>query len=758
MVHAVPLHPNEQRSRGLEIFDLTEADRGAVEATERRIIQWLTNRTATPEEGPVAACVVRRDDRCSTLVVIDSGGGERSDLARYTRALAALYTLIVRASARGPATDGSDSGAFGATISVPMTAIESRCERGSPTIGVRLGSDLRARSSRLATRLATSELAVHVAAAALLAARIAGSESVTIVVDRVLAEATIDRSPRTIGTAQLLLTVDLAEPLTGADLVRRAGRAVLACTPGPGNGSDVQRGPVIKLSLAQPVAQTSIDFAGVETFVPVVGDPDVDLRLEWLGSGGQRAALPAQESADAYETLLDSLVDEADAPTDLLEWVPEPHKALLKRWNGATLGPASPSRLEDVVGRGDGPLGLARIDAIAERLQERGVRAGQCVAVQSSASDDTLAAHLGVLRCGAICMPLDPSLDDHARRNRLRFGAADLLWVCDSLGDDASWELQPLNPAPGPDSGATQEPARADPDPGPSPPAGTAYCIVEPGAAGGLTRTWLGHDCLCRTLQTFANCLALRSSDRLLVLADRVDFAVFEALAAHAVGAQVDRVEPRDARDAVDLARLVAAAAPTLIVASQCAWRHLMAAQWRAGPGVRGWIPESWLDARLARYLVLAFEDVRYYQGALAAGSWSTAGRLEAGDPRLIDADVGDDEGSWRPIGMTLPNRSAWVLDHRGRLCPFGVEGDLWLGGESIASGHHGSEPGSTSPFRPDLLGERRGRKLIRAGFRARYRASGVVERRDRDRVIGIDASTLADSPIAARVTAPSES
>ncbi|MET0507012.1 MAG: hypothetical protein ABWZ78_02370, partial [Burkholderiaceae bacterium] len=132
-----------------------------------------------------------------------------------------------------------------------MTAIESRCERGSPTFGVRLGPDLRARSSRLAARLATSELAVHVAASALLAARIAGSESVTIVVDRVLAEAAIDRSPRTIGTEQLLLTIDLAEPLTGADLVRHAGRAVLACTPGPGNGSDLQRGAVIKLSLAQ---------------------------------------------------------------------------------------------------------------------------------------------------------------------------------------------------------------------------------------------------------------------------------------------------------------------------------------------------------------------------------------------------------------------------------------------------------------------------------------------------------------------------
>ncbi|MEV6173513.1 amino acid adenylation domain-containing protein [Streptomyces sp. NPDC051954] len=78
------------------------------------------------------------------------------------------------------------------------------------------------------------------------------------------------------------------------------------------------------------------------------------------------------------------------------------------------------------------------------------------------------------------------------------------------------------------------------------------------------------------------------------------------------------------------------------------------------------------------------------------------------------------------PIGRPVPGVDTYVLDEHGRLQPIGIPGELHAGGVQVARGYLG-RPGQTAeryvphPFAP-------GARLYRTGDRARWRPDGTLE------------------------------
>ncbi len=92
----------------------------------------------------------------------------------------------------------------------------------------------------------------------------------------------------------------------------------------------------------------------------------------------------------------------------------------------------------------------------------------------------------------------------------------------------------------------------------------------------------------------------------------------------------------------------------------------------------------------------------------------------------ILRADVLS--GGSIPIGRPLANTTVHVLDRDGRPAPIGVPGELVTGGDGVALGYAGQPAQTAERFVPDTLSGRSAERLYRTGDRVRWRPDGVVE------------------------------
>lgn len=82
--------------------------------------------------------------------------------------------------------------------------------------------------------------------------------------------------------------------------------------------------------------------------------------------------------------------------------------------------------------------------------------------------------------------------------------------------------------------------------------------------------------------------------------------------------------------------------------------------------------------------------------------------------------------GETVPIGRPIANSTAWILDGRMQPVPIGVPGELYVGGDGVASGYLGRPDLTSEKFVPDPFAP--GCRLYRTGDLARWRSDGAIE------------------------------
>ncbi|MCX2729531.1 amino acid adenylation domain-containing protein [Saccharopolyspora sp. NFXS83] len=78
------------------------------------------------------------------------------------------------------------------------------------------------------------------------------------------------------------------------------------------------------------------------------------------------------------------------------------------------------------------------------------------------------------------------------------------------------------------------------------------------------------------------------------------------------------------------------------------------------------------------------------------------------------------------PIGTPLPNSRCYILDDRGRPVPQGVVGELWIGGDGVATGYRGDPEQTEQRFRT-ITPHDEPVRCYRTGDLAKWDARGVV-------------------------------
>jgi amino acid adenylation domain-containing protein len=372
----------------------------------------------------------------------------------------------------------------------------------------------------------------------------------------------------------------------------------------------------------------------------------------------------------------------------------------------------------------------ARANRIAQVLRSHGVHRGALVGLALDRSADMLAALLGVLKAGAGYVPLDPQFPSE----RLAYMAADagLAMLLTTREHAARFDLRG-RPVLLFDEHAAQiaqaSAARIEQDAGAAQPEDPAYVIYTSGSTGRPKGVVVPHRAVSNFLTSMRNEPGLVASDRLLAVTTlSFDIAVLELLLPLAVGAQVVLADRETASDGVALRALLENSRATVMQGTPSSWRLLIDAGWSGSPDFKALCGGEPMAPDLATSLLSRCGSLWNVYGPTETTVWSTCARIMAAtDGQAPDIHIG------RPIA----NTRVWILDSHGELCPFGVPGEICIGGEGVTSGYLNRPELTAERFVPDRFVPAGVTPVVpallyRTGDRGRWRADGNLEHQGR--------------------------
>ena len=322
----------------------------------------------------------------------------------------------------------------------------------------------------------------------------------------------------------------------------------------------------------------------------------------------------------------------------------------------------------------------------ATELRRAGIGAGDLVGLCLPREPELVAAMLGVLTAGAAYVPVDPR--HPADRISALLRDAGVRTVISAAG--------PVSDA---DPDATVHHAHPDE---------LAYVVHTSGSTGRPKGVMARHGALADRVWSMRRNLGLTELDVVAavvpITTDVAQLATFVALAG---GGRLVLADDDLARDPVSLANLLRDSGATFLQASPTTWRMLIESGWSPPAGFRVLSGGEAMSADLVRRLRATDADVWNMYGPSEATVFCFGTRLSG-------------DATWVPAA----NTTTYLLDGDLEPVPFGVPGQIFVGGDGLARGYLG-RPGSTADaFLPDPYTATAGGRMY---------ATGDIGRRDHD-------------------------
>jgi len=394
----------------------------------------------------------------------------------------------------------------------------------------------------------------------------------------------------------------------------------------------------------------------------------------------------SEQDADRYVRRIEHLTHQLAAGVELpqLDYLLDEEKRELERWElgaarhypVATLPALFDARAAEFAQReavrdehGDA-LSYAQLRKNSLRcaawLAERGVRKEDIVAVLARRTLHLPEIVLGILRCGAVYLPVDPE----GPAERIDYiladaGAALTLDAAAPVHADAPSAEPPAGPAPG----------------------DAAYLIYTSGSTGRPKGVLAPHGGFTNMIQGQIETFGVGPQDRVLQFAPPVfDASLSEMFMALLAGAGLRPVSDELRNAPWDLRRYMADNGVSVATFPPS---YLRLFDKKPFPGLRVLITagEPPVSADALHYAA----GLRYFNayGPTETCVCASMKRVAPDEPLPISS------------GRPIPNGVARILDARGRPRPTGMVGELWVGGASVALGYHGNAGLTRRRFRP---------------------------------------------------------
>ena len=483
------------------------------------------------------------------------------------------------------------------------------------------------------------------------------------------------------------------------------------------------------------LAPFEFDSAFVQFDLGLTIDPDVFGEVRFSYSTDLFVRATAQRMLASFLMVLDQVL--ADPSRRLREYalLADAEQAALAEWNRTDAGYAREQRVDQFLGGStarhragraivgaSGSLSYGELEAgsnrLARLLRSRGVGRGALVGMCLERAVDMVVAQLAVLKAGAAYVPLDPAYPTE----RLTYMAEDAkvaLLVTGSTAAPALDWLRSQSVWLDVDAAAiaAQSDAPLEPDAAmDARPEDPAYVIYTSGSTGKPKGVMVPHRAVVNFLASMAREPGLGPSDRLVAVTTlSFDIAVLELLLPLSVGAQVFLASRDQAVDGEALRALVESSQATVMQATPATWRLLIEAGWRGGTGFKALVGGEGLPPDLAQQLLERAGELWNMYGPTETTVWSTCWKVQQPEHGIS-------------IGRPIANTQVHILDAHGQVCPIGVPGEMYIGGDGVTLGYLNRPELTAERFVVDPFSQAPGARLYRTGDRGRWRHDGLLE------------------------------
>ena len=364
----------------------------------------------------------------------------------------------------------------------------------------------------------------------------------------------------------------------------------------------------------------------------------------------------------------------------------------------------------------------ARSNQLARKLRLCGIARGSLVGLCLQRSVGMVVAQQAILKSGAGYVPLDPSYP----MERLVYMAQDAgiaLLIAESGTIGASSWNAPQAILVDRDAAivdALSTNALNPDDLLDARPEDPAYVIYTSGSTGKPKGVMVQHRAVVNFLNSMAREPGLSSDDRLVAVTTlSFDIAVLELMLPLAVGAEVIIAGREQVLDGRELSVLLESSKATVMQATPSTWHMLIDAGWQGAPHFKALVGGEPLSAKLARDLGERVGELWNMYGPTETTVWSTCSKVAPSESAIS-------------IGQPIDNTQIHILDERGQLCPVGVSGEIYIGGDGVTLGYLNRPELTAERFVPDPYRGVEGARMYRTGDLGRWRNDGQLEHQGR--------------------------
>jgi len=439
-----------------------------------------------------------------------------------------------------------------------------------------------------------------------------------------------------------------------------------------------------------------------------------------------------ERSCAHFETLAESATLAPHTPVGALALIPPTE---LQRLQGFSCGPVMPraplciTALHAAIVRehADRPAVVeagrtwshaelyADSEALALALRERmAVAAGDRVGVWARRSRASLVALLGILKAGAVYVPLDPAYPVERVRMLVDRSGSRLV-----LADDAAQAAQvpdcgvPVGDVlallDAPVTGAATPPLPLVPPA----PGDAAYMIFTSGSTGEPKGVLCEHGGFVNMALGQIEAFGITPQDRVMQFASPAfDASLANLFMALFAGAAVVQPEPAALESAERFAQALGDTGTTVVTLPPAFLRTLEG------------VPLPTLRVLITAGEAAAVRELCHYADTLA--TFNAYGPTETSVCATLQRVTPADATRTRlPIGRPLPNTVCRVVDARNQLVPVGVPGELVIAGVGVARGYHGDDALTRLRFGLDAASDLR---TYRSGDRVCWLEDGSLD------------------------------